>query len=166
VLYRGKGDYKGTKAGYTGLFIFIGKEGQTARVLDGSTAKSFPFSMIRPATAAQMHADEQAERLRADGIQAMVALRSGSLSDRNYRQGNEQGDVQGNTEEDDLQGNTNEDDAQDINDKNNFITALKAILPRMTRSTTRAAAAASGLGIVHHIFAAKAARPTMPWIQS
>jgi hypothetical protein len=32
--------------------------------------------MIRPAAAAQMLADEQAERLRADGITAMVALRS------------------------------------------------------------------------------------------
>jgi hypothetical protein len=29
----------------------------------------------------------------------------------------------------------------------------------MTRSTTRAAAAVSGLGIVHHVFAAKAANP-------
>jgi hypothetical protein len=102
------------------LYIFIGKEGQTVHVLDGSKAKSFPFSMIRPATAAQMHADEQAERLRADGITAMVALRSGTaeyvslrnrLSDRNYRQGNEQNNVQGNTKEDDLQGNTKEDDA-------------------------------------------------------
>jgi hypothetical protein len=63
-----------------------------AHVLDGSTAKSFPFSVIRPAAAAHMHADEQAERLRADGITAMVALRSGTaeyaplrnrLSDRN-----------------------------------------------------------------------------------
>jgi hypothetical protein len=57
-VYRDKGDYKGTKAGYTGLYIFIGKEGQTTHVLDGSTAKSFHFSMIRPAAAAQMHADE------------------------------------------------------------------------------------------------------------
>jgi hypothetical protein len=71
---------------------FIGKEGQTAHVLDGSTAKSFRFSMIRPAAAAQMHADEQAERPRADVITAIVALRSGTaeyaplqkrLSDRN-----------------------------------------------------------------------------------
>jgi hypothetical protein len=71
---------------------FIGKERQTAHVLDGSTAKSFPFSMIRPAAAAQMHADEQAERPRADVITAIVALRSGTaeyaplrnrLSDRN-----------------------------------------------------------------------------------
>jgi hypothetical protein len=94
-VYRDKDDYKGTKAGYTGLYIFIDKEGQTAHVLDGSTAKSFPFSMIRPAAAAQIHADEQAKRLRADGITAMVALRSGTaeyapqrniLSDRNYRQ--------------------------------------------------------------------------------
>jgi hypothetical protein len=93
------------------LFIFIGKEGQTAHVLDGSTAKSFPFSMIRPAAAAQMHGDEQAERLRADGITAMVALSSGTaeyaqirnrLSDRNYRQGNEQDNVQGNIEEDEV----------------------------------------------------------------
>jgi hypothetical protein len=109
-----------------------------------------------------MHADVQAERLRADGITAMVALRSGtaeyaplrnSLSDRNYRQGNEQDDVQGNTEEDDVQcnteeddlqgntdkddvqGKTKEDDAQDIDDKNYSPTALNAILPRMTRST-------------------------------
>jgi hypothetical protein len=51
------------------------------------------------------------------------------------------------------------DDAQDIDDKSNSPTALNAILPRMTRSTTRAAAAASGLGIVHHVFAAKAAKP-------
>jgi hypothetical protein len=29
----------------------------------------------------------------------------------------------------------------------------------MTRSTTRTAAAASGLGIVHHVFAAKEAKP-------
>jgi hypothetical protein len=99
------------------LYIFIGKEGQTAHVLDESTAKRISFSMIRPATAAQMHAHEQAERLRADGIQAMVALHSGSLSDRNYRQRNEQDNVQGNTEEDDLQGNTKGDDAQDIDDK-------------------------------------------------
>jgi hypothetical protein len=112
--------------------------------------------MIRPAAAAQMHADEHAERLRADGITTMVALRSGTaeyaplrnrLSDRNYRQGNaqdngqgitEKDDMQGNTEEDDVQGNTKEDDAQDIDDKNNSPTALNAILPRMTRSTTRA----------------------------
>jgi hypothetical protein len=130
------------------LYIFIGKEGQAAHVLDGSTAKSFHFSMIRPAAAAQMHADELAERLRADGITAMVALRSGTaeyatirncLSDRNYGQGKEQENVQGNTEEDDVQGNTKEDDAQDIDDKNNSPTALNAILPLMTRSTTRAA---------------------------
>jgi hypothetical protein len=149
------------------LYIFVGKEGQTAHALDGSTAKSFPFSMIRPAAAAQMHADEQAELLRADGITAMFALRSGTaeyaplrnrLSDRNYRQGIEQDNVQGNTEEDDVQGNTNKDDAQDIDDKNNSRTALNAILPRMTRSTTRAAVAASSLGIVHHVFAAKAAK--------
>jgi hypothetical protein len=115
----------------------------------------------------------------------MVALRSGTadyspirnrLSDRNYRQCNEQDnvqgnteeddvqgnteedDVQGNTEEDDVQGNTKEDDAQDIDYKNNSLTAL-TILPRMTRSTTRAAVAASGLGIVHHVFSAKAAKP-------
>jgi hypothetical protein len=108
------------------LYISIGKEGQTAHVLDGSTAKSFPFLMIRPAAAEQMHADEQAKRLRTDGITAMVALPSGtteyeplrnSLSDRNYRQGNEQDNVQGNTEEDEVQGNTKEDDAQDIDDK-------------------------------------------------
>jgi hypothetical protein len=158
-----------TKAGYTGSYIFSDKKGQAAHVLDGSTAKSFPFSIIRPAAEAQIHADEQAERLRADGITAMVALRSGtveyaplrnSLSDRNYRQGNEQDNVQGNTEEDDVQGNTKEDDAQDIDDKNNNSpTALNAILPRMTRSTTREAAAASGLGIVPHEFAAKAAKP-------
>jgi hypothetical protein len=132
-VYRDKGDYKGTKTGYTELYIFIDKEGQTAHVLDGSTAKSFPCSMIRPAAAAQMHAEEQAERLRADGITAMVALCSGTaeyallrnrLSDRNYRQGNEQDNVQGNTEEDDVQGNTKEDDAQDIDDKNNSPTAL------------------------------------------
>jgi hypothetical protein len=73
-VYRDKGDYKGPKAGYTGLYIFIGKEGQTAYVLDGSTSKSFPFSMLLPAAAAQMHADEQAERLRAGGITAFVAL--------------------------------------------------------------------------------------------
>jgi hypothetical protein len=124
--------------------------------------------MIRPAAAVQMHADQQAERLRADGITAMVALRSGtaeyaplrnSLSDRNYRQGNEHENVQGNTEGDVVQGITKEDDAQDIDDKNNSPTALNAILPRMTRSTTRAAAAASGLGIVHHVFAAKEAKP-------
>jgi hypothetical protein len=134
--------------------------------LDGSTAKSFPFSMIRLAAAAQMHADEQAERLRADGITAMVALRFGtaeyaplrnSLSDRNYRQGNEHDNLQGNTEESYVQGNTKEDDAQDIDDKNNSPIALNAIIPRTTRSTTRAALAASGLGIVHHVFAAKAA---------
>jgi hypothetical protein len=68
-----------------------------------------------------MHADEQAERHRADSITAMIALVSGtaeyapprhSLSDRNIRQGNEQDDVQGNTEEDDVQGNTEEDDVQ------------------------------------------------------
>jgi hypothetical protein len=29
----------------------------------------------------------------------------------------------------------------------------------MTRSTTRAAVAATGLGIVHHVFAAKEAKP-------
>jgi hypothetical protein len=127
------------------LYIFIAKEGQTAHVLDGSTAKSFPFSMIQPDAAAQMHADEQAERLRADGITAMVALLSGtaeyaplrnSLSYRNYRQGNEQYNVQGNTEEDDVQGNTKEDYAQDIDDKNNSPTALNATLPRMTLNNT------------------------------
>jgi hypothetical protein len=104
-----------------------------------------------------MHAVEQTELLRADGITAMVALRSGtveyvplrkSLSDRNYRQGNKQ---------DNVQGNTKEDDAQDIDDTNKSPTALNAILPRMMRSTTRTAAAASGLGIVHHVFDAKAA---------
>jgi hypothetical protein len=158
------------------LYIFIGKEGQTAHVFNGSTAKSFLFSMIRPAAAAQMHADEQAKRLRADGITTMVALHSGtaeyaplrnSPSDRNCRQGKPQDNVQGNTEkddvqenteEDDVQGNTKEDDAQDIDDKNNSSTALNAILSRMTRSKSRAAAAASGLGIVHHIFAAKEAK--------
>jgi ribosomal protein S12 len=67
--------------------------------------------------------------------------------------------LQGNTEEDNVQGNTKEDDAQDIDDKNNSPTALNAILPRMTRSTTRAAVATSRLGIVHHVFAAKAAKP-------
>jgi hypothetical protein len=84
-------------------------------VLDGSKAKSFHFSMIRPASAAQMRADEQAERLRADGTTAMVALRSGteenaqlrnSLSDLNFRQGNEQDNVQGNTKKDGVQVNT------------------------------------------------------------
>jgi hypothetical protein len=98
----------------------------------------------------------------------MVALRSGtaeyallqnSLSDRNYRHGNEQDDVQGNTVEDDVQGNTKKDDAQDIDDKNDFPTAFNAILPRMKRPTTPAAVAVSGLGIVHHVFAAKAAKP-------
>jgi hypothetical protein len=167
-VYRDKGDYNGTKAGYTRLYIFIGKEGQTAHVLDGSTAKSFPFSMIRPAAAAQVHAEEQAERPRPDRITAMVALRFDTaeyaplrnrLSDRNYRQGNEQDNVQGNTAEDDVQDNSKDDDAQDIDDKNNSPTALNAILPRMTRSTTRAAVAASGLGIVHHLIAAKAANP-------
>jgi hypothetical protein len=137
-------------------------------VLDRSTAKSFRFSMIRPAAAAQMHADERAELLRADGITAMVALRSVTaeyvpprkkLSDRNYRQGNEQDNVQGNTKEDDVQGNTEEDDAQDIDDKNISHIALNAIPPRMILSTTRAAAAASGLGIVHHVFASKADKP-------
>jgi hypothetical protein len=58
-----------------------------------------------------------------------------------------------------VQGNTKEDDAQDIDDKNNSPTALNEILPRMTRAKTRAAAAASGLGIVHHVFAAKSANP-------
>jgi hypothetical protein len=38
-------------------------------------------------------------------------------------------------------------------------TALNVILPRMTRSTLRASAAASGLGIVHHVFTAKEANP-------
>jgi hypothetical protein len=167
-VYRDKGVYKDTKAGYTELYTFIGKEGQTGHVLNGSTAKRFPFSMIRPAAAAQMHADEQSKRLCADCITAMVALRSGTaeyaplrnrLSDRNYRQCNEQDNVQGSTEEDCVQGNTKEGDAQDIDDKNNSPTALNAILPRMARSTTRAAAAASDFGIVHHVFAAKAAKP-------
>jgi hypothetical protein len=101
------------------LYIFIGKEGQMSHVPDGSTAKSFPFSMIQPAAAAQIHADQQAGRLRADGITATVALRigtaeyappRGSISDRSYWQGSAQ---------DNVQGNTKEDDAQDINDKNN-----------------------------------------------
>jgi hypothetical protein len=117
--------------------------------------------MIRPAAAAQMHADEQAERLRADCITAMVALRSGKaeyaplqnrLSYRNYRQGNDQDNVQGNLEEDDVQGNTKKDDAQDIDDKNNSPTALNAILPRMTRSTRRAAVAASAWHCTSCIF--------------
>jgi hypothetical protein len=81
-----------------------------------------------------------------------------NLSDRNYRQGNEQYNVQANKNEDDVQGNTKEDDAQDINHENNYLTSLNVILPRMTRSTTRAAAAVSGLGIVLHVFAAKAAK--------
>jgi hypothetical protein len=42
-VYRDKGDYKGTNAGYTGLYIFIGKEGQAAHVLDESTAKKIIF---------------------------------------------------------------------------------------------------------------------------
>jgi hypothetical protein len=135
-VYRDKGDYKGTKAGYTGLYIFIGKEGQTAYVLDGSTAKSFPFSMILPAAAIQKHADKQAERLRADGITAMVALRSGTaeyaplrncLSDRSDRQCNERDNVLENTENDNVQGNTKEDDARCIDDKINSPTAL--VLP-------------------------------------
>jgi hypothetical protein len=67
--------------------------------------------------------------------------------------------VEGSTEEDDVQGNREEDDAQDIDDKNNSPTAANAILPRMTRSTTRAAVAASGIRIVHLVFAAKAAKP-------
>jgi hypothetical protein len=80
-------------------------------------------------------------------------------TEEDYVQGNTEEDyVQGNTEEDDVQGNTKEDDAQDIDDKNNSSTVLNAIQPRMTRSTTRAAVAASGLGIVHHVFAAKAAK--------
>jgi hypothetical protein len=58
-----------------------------------------------------------------------------------------------------VQGNTKEDDAQDVDDKNDSPTAFNAILPRMTRSTTRAAVAVFGLGIVHHVFAAKAAKP-------
>jgi hypothetical protein len=67
--------------------------------------------------------------------------------------------VQDNTEEDDVLGITKEDDAQDIDDKNNSPTALNAILPRMMRSTARTAAAASSLGIVHHVFAAKEVKP-------
>jgi hypothetical protein len=98
----------------------------------------------------------------------MVALRFGtaeyapirnSLFDRNYRQGIEKDNVQGKTEEDDVLGNTKEEDAHDIDDKNDSPTALNAILPRMTRSTTRAAVADSILGIVHHVFAAKEAKP-------
>jgi hypothetical protein len=57
-VHRDNGDYKGTLAGYTELYIFIGEEGQRAHVLDGSTAKSLTFSVIRPAAAAQMPADE------------------------------------------------------------------------------------------------------------
>jgi hypothetical protein len=96
----------------------------------------------------------------------MVALCSGtaeygplrnSLSDRNYRQGNAQDNVHGNTKEDDVQDKAKDDDAQDIDDKNKSLTSLNAILPHITRSTTRAAAVVSGLGIVHHVFAAKAA---------
>jgi hypothetical protein len=67
--------------------------------------------------------------------------------------------VPGNTEQDDVQGNTKEDDAEDIDDENNSPTALNAILSRMTRSTTRAAAAASGLVILYQVFAAKASKP-------
>jgi hypothetical protein len=67
--------------------------------------------------------------------------------------------VHGNTKEDAVQDNKKEDDAQDIDDKNNSLTSLNAILPRRTRSYTRAVAAASGLGIVHHVFSAKAAKP-------
>jgi hypothetical protein len=40
-IYQDKGDCKGTMAGYTELYNFIGKEGQTAHVLDGPTAKIF-----------------------------------------------------------------------------------------------------------------------------
>jgi hypothetical protein len=57
-----------------------------------------------------------------------------------------------------VQGNTKEDDVQGIDDKNNSPTALNAILPRLMRSKTRAAAAASGLGIMHHALVAKAAK--------
>jgi hypothetical protein len=98
----------------------------------------------------------------------MVALRSGtaeyallrnSLSDRNCRQGNAQDNLQGNTEEYDVQGNTKQDYAQDINDKDVSPTALNEILPRMTRSTTQTAAAAFDLGILHHVCAAKGAKP-------
>jgi hypothetical protein len=171
--YGYKGNYKGSKAEYNELYIFIVKEGQTAHLLDGSTPKSFPFSVIRPAGSAQIHADEQPERLRADGIAAMVALHSGTaeyaplqinLSDRDYRQNNAQHNVQGNTKDDDVQGISKED-AQDINDKNNSHTSLNAILPLMTRPTTRAAAAAPGLGIVHYVFAAKEVKPNDAWIQ-
>jgi hypothetical protein len=88
--------------------------------------------MIRLAAAAQMHADEQAERPRADGYTVVVALRpvteeyaplQDSLSDRNYMQENAH---------DSVPRNTKEDDSQDINDKNNYPTSLNAILPRMT----------------------------------
>jgi hypothetical protein len=52
---------KAQKLGTLDCTFLSAKEGQTGHVLDGSTAKSFPFSKIRPAAAAQLHADEQAE---------------------------------------------------------------------------------------------------------
>jgi hypothetical protein len=58
------------------VHFYRAKEGQTAHEFDGFRAKSFPLSMSRPAAAAQIHADEQTERLRADGISDIVALRS------------------------------------------------------------------------------------------
>jgi hypothetical protein len=101
-----------------------------------------------------------------------VALRSGTaeytslriiLSDRNCRQGNAQDNAQdnmlGNTKEDKVQGNAREDDAQDIKDGNNSPSSLVAILPLITRSTTRAAEVVSGVSIVHHVLAAKEAQP-------
>jgi hypothetical protein len=51
------------------------------------------------------------------------------------------------------------DDAQDIKDEYNSSSSIIAILPLMTRSTTRAAEVVSSIRIVHHVLAAKEAKP-------
>jgi hypothetical protein len=101
-VYRDKGDYKGSKAGYTGLYIFVGKESSAnaRRRASRTTSRRRNYSYGR---ATLRH--------------SRVRVATKQLSYRNYRQGNEQDNVQGNTEEDEVQGNTKEDDAQDIDDK-------------------------------------------------
>jgi 3-dehydroquinate dehydratase len=67
--------------------------------------------------------------------------------------------LQGNKKEDDVLGNAKEDDALDIKDENNSPSSLIAILPFMTRSTTRAAEVVSSVNIVHHVAAVKETNP-------
>jgi hypothetical protein len=84
-------------------------------------------------------------------------------SDCNYRQGNaksnSQDNVLGSTKENNVSGNAREDDAQDIKGENKSPLFIIAILPLISRSTTRAAEVVSGVSILHHVLAAEEAKP-------